>query len=303
MELASCAFGQSSKISYLQMITAVSAVVNGGRLMQPYLVKQIRDVNGKVLSTTRPMVKRQVIRPETSALMRELMEQVVVKGGGKNAAVAGYRIGGKSGTSQKLDSENEKARIASFVGVAPIDDPRLAVLVCLDEPHSWSSAGGSLSAPVVAKVLEESLEYLGYPRAYTPEEAARQLVTIPDLTSRRAEGAKQELKDSGLNARVVGEGERVLSQYPYPGDSLPRGSTVVLYTREQTMNTTLVPDITGLSPEEARQALQNAGLNMRAGGPVDEEGVFAESFRSQIGKKLPAGALVDVDFLTAVEEE
>lgn len=173
VELASCSFGQSSKISYLQMITAVSAVVNGGRLMQPYLVQEIRDVNGNLLRETEPVVKNQVIRPETSDLMREMMEAVVLEGGGKNAYVDGYRIGGKSGTSQKLDSEDEKARIASFVGVAPMDDPQIAVLICLDEPHSWSTAGGSLSAPVVADVLEESLAYLGY----LPQEAEDQTST------------------------------------------------------------------------------------------------------------------------------
>lgn len=162
VELASCSFGQSSKISYLQMITAVCAVVNGGKLMQPYLVQEIRDVNGNVLKEVEPTVKNQVLKPETSETICQMMEAVVLEGGGKNAYVDGYRIGGKSGTSQKLDSEDEKARIASFVGVAPIDDPQIAVLICLDEPHSWSTAGGSLSAPVVADILEESLSYLGY---------------------------------------------------------------------------------------------------------------------------------------------
>lgn len=162
VELASCSFGQSSKISYLQMITAVCAVVNGGRLMQPYLVQEIRDVNGNVLKQVEPTLKNQVLQPETSETICQMMEAVVLEGGGKNAYVDGYRIGGKSGTSQKLDSEDEKARIASFVGVAPIDDPQIAVLICLDEPHSWSTAGGSLSAPVVADILEESLSYLGY---------------------------------------------------------------------------------------------------------------------------------------------
>ena len=162
VELASCSFGQSSKISYLQMITAVCAVVNGGKLMQPYLVREIRDVNGNVLKEVEPTVKNQVLKPETSETICQMMEAVVLEGGGKNAYVDGYRIGGKSGTSQKLDSEDEKARIASFVGVAPIDDPQIAVLICLDEPHSWSTAGGSLSAPVVADILEESLSYLGY---------------------------------------------------------------------------------------------------------------------------------------------
>lgn len=169
VELASCSFGQSSKISYIQMITAVCAVVNGGRLMQPYVVDRIVSPEGRTILQNEPVVKGQVLKEETSVTMRAMMERVVTEGGGHNAYVAGYRIGGKSGTSQKLDSADEKARIASFVAVAPIDDPQVAVLVCLDEPHSWTTAGGSLSAPVCAEVMERTLEYLGVPRAALAE--------------------------------------------------------------------------------------------------------------------------------------
>ena len=168
VELASCAFGQSSKISYLEMAAAVCAVVNGGRLMQPYLVSDILAPDGSVLQHNAQVCKRQVIQPATSAAMREMMEAVVLYGGGRNAQIAGYRVGGKSGTSQKLDSADEKARIASFVAVAPIDDPQFLCLVCLDEPHSWTTAGGSLSAPVCAEVLEQTLVYKGIPRASLP---------------------------------------------------------------------------------------------------------------------------------------
>ena len=164
VELASCSFGQSSKVSYLQMLTAVCAVVNGGELMQPYVVAKITAPDGTVVKEMQPTVKRRVISAETSATMCRLMEGVVTGGTGKQAALAGYRIGGKSGTSQKLDSANEGARIASFVSVAPIDDPKVAVLVCLDEPHSWTTSGGALSGPVCAEVLGKVLPYLGVER-------------------------------------------------------------------------------------------------------------------------------------------
>ena len=164
VELASCSFGQSSKVSYLQMLTAVCAVVNGGELMQPYVVAKITAPDGTVVKEVQPTVKRRVISEETSATMCRLMEGVVTGGTGKQAALAGYRIGGKSGTSQKLDSANEGARIASFVSVAPIDDPKVAVLVCLDEPHSWTTSGGALSGPVCAEVLGKVLPYLGVER-------------------------------------------------------------------------------------------------------------------------------------------
>ena len=181
VELASCAFGQSSKISYLEMAAAVCAVVNGGKLMQPYLVSDILAPDGTVLEHRDPVCKQQVIQPETSAVMREMMEAVVLYGGGRNAQISGYRVGGKSGTSQKLDSADEKARIASFVAVAPIDDPRFLCLVCLDEPHSWTTAGGSLSAPVCAEVLEQTLVSKGIPRAAVPEQPAPTAETAADL--------------------------------------------------------------------------------------------------------------------------
>ena len=183
VELASCAFGQSSKISYLEMASAVCAVVNGGRLMQPYVVSEILDPAGDRIEAVSPVCKRQVLKPETSETMREMMEAVVLYGGGRNAQIAGYRVGGKSGTSQKLDSADEKARIASFVAVAPIDDPQFLCLVCLDEPHSWTTAGGSLSAPVCAEVLEQTLVYRGVPRAAaapSPTDTAETAAELPE---------------------------------------------------------------------------------------------------------------------------
>ena len=161
VELASCAFGQSSKISYLEMAAAVCAVVNGGKLMQPYVVSEILAPDGSTIEQLAPVCKRQVLKAETSQTMREMMEAVVLHGGGRNAQIPGYRVGGKSGTSQKLDSADEKARIASFVAVAPIDDPQFLCLVCLDEPHSLTTSGGALSGPVCAEVLQKALPYLG----------------------------------------------------------------------------------------------------------------------------------------------
>ena len=181
VELASCAFGQSSKISYLEMAAAVCAVVNGGKLMQPYVVSEILAPDGSTIEQLSPVCKRQVLKAETSQTMREMMEAVVLYGGGRNAQIPGYRVGGKSGTSQKLDSADEKARIASFVAVAPIDDPQFLCLVCLDEPHSWTTAGGSLSAPVCAEVLEQTLVYKGVPRAVEPETDTDPAQTAADL--------------------------------------------------------------------------------------------------------------------------
>ena len=148
--------------------------------MQPYLVSDILAPDVSVLQHNQPVCKRQIIQPTTSATMREMMEAVVLHGGGRNAQIPGYRVGGKSGTRQKLDSADEKARIASFVAVAPINDPQFLCLVCLDEPHSWTTAGGSLSAPVCAEVLEQTLVYRGVLRT-TEAPAASTAETAADL--------------------------------------------------------------------------------------------------------------------------
>ena len=230
VELASCSFGQSSKVSYLQMLTAVAAVVNGGRLLQPYVVAEIAAPDGETVYRAEPTVRRQVISAQTSETMRALMEGVVTGGTGKNGAVAGYRVGGKTGTSQKLDSSDPAARIASYVAVAPIDDPQIAVLVCLDEPHSWTTSGGALSGPICALVLAQVLPYLGIEPDYTAEEQEKLFAAVPDVTGWRTDAARQKLAEYGFEAAFVGENERVESQYPAAGVTARRGSAITLDT-------------------------------------------------------------------------
>ena len=282
------------------MANAVATIVNGGKLMQPYLVENIysnQEGEETLVQHNDPVVRRQALSEETSNIMRQLMEQVVLKGGGKNAYVAGYRIGGKSGTSQKLDSEDENARIGSFVGMAPADDPQVVVLVCLDEPHSFSSMGGTISAPVVAEVLEKTLEYLGVPRQYTAEEQQRMETGVPDVSGWEPEAAAQRLAENGLSARVVGSGEEVLSQYPAAGETLPRASTVLLYTEEGAGEMlTVVPALSGQNLADATQTLRQAGLNIRASGPADMEGALAVWQSTEAGGRLPMGSLVQVQF-------
>lgn len=151
----------------------------------------------------------------------------------QNGAVAGYRVGGKTGTSQKLDSENERARIASFVAVAPIENPKLAVLICLDEPHSWTTSGGALSGPVAAEVLQKSLPRLGIQPSYTEAEQAKYFTTVPDVTGWKDPAAAQKLSEYTLTADVLGQGERVVSQYPRAGTTVRRGSAIQLDTTGQ----------------------------------------------------------------------
>lgn len=297
VELASCAFGQSSKITPIQMITAVAAIVNGGRLMQPYIVESAVDAGGREVWRAGPTLRRQVISEETSAQMREMMELVVAGGSGRNAYVAGYRVGGKTGTSQKLDSEDEKARIASFVGVAPIDAPRIAVLIALDEPHSFATGGGALAAPVAARIIDDTLQYLGVPKTYTPEEQQRLETAVPELTGWKTPAAAARLEEEGLAVQVVGEGERVLSQVPQAGHVLPRASTVLLYTEEGGQQKIAeVPALAGRDYAGARQALAAAGLNLDASGALGSPDAVAVEQDIPPGERLPMGSVVRVRF-------
>ena len=295
VELASCSFGQSSKITPIQVVTAISAVVNGGKLMQPYVVEKITDSEGDLVQQMKPVEKRQVITPETSAQMCEIMESVITSGGGKNAYIAGYRVGGKSGTSQKLDSPDEKARVASFVGVAPIDHPRIAVLVVLDEPHSFSTGGGALSAPVVARVIEDTLEYYDTPRQYTEEEQETLIGRLPDTNSQSVESAVQEMEQCGFASKVLGQGDHVVCQYPQADTVLPRGSTVILYTDEQAAQVvTTVPGLVGQSVEKVCTAMTQAGLNVQVQGPADSANAVVVQQSEPAGSILPQGSLVTV---------
>lgn len=297
VELASCAFGQSSKITPIQVITAVSAIVNGGKLMQPYVVEQVVSPQGDVVQQTEPTVKRQVISEEASATMRQLMQSVVQEGGGKNAYVAGYAVGGKSGTSQKLDSEDEKARVASFIGVALIEDPRIAVLIVLDEPHTYTSSGGTLAGPVVARVIEDTLEYYDTPRRYTPAEKERMEASIPDTAGKNTEHAVAQLQENGFAAKVLGGGDSVVEQYPAAGQTMPRGSTVLLYTEEgMELLATQVPATDGQSLTQVQANLQGAGLNLVAVGAVQSEDAVAVSQNLKPGESAAMGTAVTVEF-------
>ena len=297
VELASCAFGQSSKITPIQVITAVSAIVNGGKLMQPYVVEQVVSPQGDVVQQTEPTVKRQVISEEASATMRQLMQSVVLEGGGRNAYVAGYAVGGKSGTSQKLDSEDDKARVASFIGVAPIEDPRIAVLIVLDEPHTYTTSGGTLAGPVVARVIADTLEYYDTPRNYTQAEKERMEAVIPNTTGKNAEHAVAQLQESGFAAKVLGSGDSVVEQYPAAGQTMPRGSTVLLYTEEgMELLATQVPAIDGQSLTQVQASLQQAGLNLQAVGAVQSEAAVAVSQSLPAGESAVMGTAVTVEF-------
>ena len=303
-QLAAASFGQTFNITPIQLITVVSACVNGGRLMQPHLVQSVEDPQGNLVSQTEPQVVRQVVSEETSASVRRILEQVVsdqTEGTGHNAYVAGYRIGGKTGTSTKTTKEisGEKEYIVSFIGFAPADDPEVAILVLLDDPSSESGiyiSGGQMAAPVVGKMMADILPYLGYEPEYTDSELAAADKAVPELTGMSITQAKSALSESGLGCRVIGEGDTVTDQLPRAGAVIAAGSEVLLYAGQNPAPTTeTMPDLRGLSYEAARQRLGELGLYLTAeNGVTDPAAQLVSAQSTAPGEELAHGSVVGV---------
>lgn len=296
VELASCSFGQSNKITPIQMITAIAAAVNGGKVVEPHVVKQILDQDGNVVKTVDTTVKRQAISEETSATMRTVLEQVVKDNG--NAYIPGYRIGGKSGTAQKLDSDDDTAYISSFTAFAPADDPQIAILVIVDTPRDGQIYGSAVATPAVTDILKQTLPYIGVQEKFTEEELSKLEVSLPNLTGNDVLTAKSKLAGIGLDARVVGDGNTVLKQVPARGSSVPSGSKILLYTEDVPEEMTTVPDLTGMSPTQANTELTNRGLNIKFDGGASQQ-AGAKVISQGIAKdtQVPKGTVVSVQCL------
>ncbi len=302
VELASCSFGQSNKITPIQMVTAVCAAVNGGYLVQPHVVSQVVNADGEIVQNIDATPKRQVVSQDVSEALLDILEETVVDGPGNLAYVLGYRVGGKSGTSQKLDkqqTEGNEVYIASFVGVAPADDPQIAVLVVLDEPDSYSYYGGQLAAPVVGSVIADVLPYLGVEASYSQDEMGSVEVGAPYLVDSSVTAAQVSLQKKGLVATVEGEGTHVVAQFPGAGTSLRKGSRVILYTETDDSQTNLVtvPDLMGRTAGVAEQMLVSAGLNFsRSGSYKEASSVVVDAQSIPAGQQVPAGSVVVVNF-------
>lgn len=296
-QVSSSSFGQTFQVSAIQMITGVSAIANGGNLMQPYVVKSMLDEDGNTVFEAEPTVKRSVVSQSTSDAVLAMMEKVVSEGTGKNAYVPGYRVAGKTGTSEKLTVDGEY--IASFVGCAPADDPKIAVLIVIDEPQGYVHGGGAIAAPVAGRVIEETLKYMNIDPVYSAKELAQLNGITPDVNSMTVEKAKATLQNKGFKARIVGDGKTVLSQYPLKGQNIPLDGVVILYTEKDTSNSTsTVPDLRGLSISSANERAVNAGFNIKiSGASLDSEVV---SYRQSIdpGTQAELGATITVYFKT-----
>ena len=303
VDLATSSIGQTFKVTPLQMVTALAAIANGGNLMQPYIVQQVIDSNGNVISNAEPKVKRQVISADTSKRMAAMLENAVAGGAIRNAYVSGYRVAGKTGTSEKTEMKDENDPtgqdvevVASFGGFAPADNPQVAVLVMVDEPNKKS--GGAVAAPVAKKILENILPYLGIEPRYTDKELAELNLTVPRVTSMTTAEAENSLKSKSIKSQVVGSGATVVRQVPEAGTSIPKDGTIWLYTDETPAETTTVPDLREKTVSQVNQSASAAGLNIQLSGITAGDGDPKSVSQSVApGTKVPKGTVVKVEFI------
>ena len=304
--LTSGSFGQTFKITPLQLVRAIASVVNGGYLLEPYIVSEIIDADGNTVMQAEPTVVRQTISQETSDTMRTLIESVVTEGTAKNARVAGFSIGGKTGTSEKIDVFDENGqrvldKIVSFVGIAPMDDPEYIVLVALDTPSRQTGiyiSGGVMAAPTVGAVMADILPYLGVERHFSEEEEQGKEIVLEKYIDLTGKDAESKLKRIGLSAQFVGNGEMVTAQIPEPGQTVPGGSQVLLYLGQSPERETVeVPDFAGMNRQQASDAAGKLGLYILVTGN-DEISMQVTATAQSVpkGTKVPAGTTITLEF-------
>jgi len=302
IDLAVMSFGQTLTVTPIQLVTAVAAVANGGVLMQPHLVKEIRRPDGSLVRSIPPTEVRRVLSPQTAKDLRQAMEQVVVKGTGKAAYLPGYSVAGKTGTAQKVIGRTiaPGKYIASFVGFAPADDPKVAVLVVLDEPVG-NYYGGQIAAPLFASVVEDVLHYLEVPTRELPPPKGSDSsagkkeaeVTVPNIVNLTVEQAQKQLAEQGLGLEVTGDGPVILYQTPAAGSRVKAGTKVVGHRESGKLapDTVTVPDLTGKTIAEAAEILARMGLRLNVKGTG-----LAKTQQPSPGSRVPKGSLIDVTF-------
>ena len=297
LDLACYAFGQNFTVTPLALITAQAACVNGGYLYTPHFAQQITDSDGNVIWQHDDTPVRQVISEETSATVQECLEYVVAKGTGKNGQVAGYRIGGKTGTADKGQTGDV---VVSFLCFAPADDPQIMMLITMDTPSRSTGtyvSGGNMVAPYASHIMEEILPYLGIEPSYSAEELMGVDTTVPNVIGMSVQEAKDRMKERGFTCKVEGDGESITDQTPVGGAIIPGKSTVVLYAGvDKPDKMCTVPSLVGRTASEANTAATNAGLLLRFTGTTSSESntvlVFSQDLEA--GTEVPAGTVITV---------
>lgn len=299
VELSSASFGQTNSLTPIQVCTGLCAIANGGKLLQPYLVSSIADANGKTVKKTQTKEIRQVISADTSEKVRKMMKSVVDNGTGKNGYVAGYSVGGKTGTSTKLgESKNGEGDkyIVSFGAIAPSDDPEIAMLIIVDEPNQ-DLGGGALCAPIAAQVTQEAMNVLGIEPKYNDSEMKDLSKQTPNVVGKSLDEAKKTLEENNLNFVVVGDDSTITRQCPSGADTIPNGGTVYLYTDDSEKQTVNVPNFNGLTVNEAKDLASSSNLNIQiAGNSMSSGTVVAYRQSEETQAKVEKGTVVTVTF-------
>ena len=299
VSLAAYSFGQTFNVTPLELIRAQAATINGGYLYTPYLVEQVLDDEGNILSQHETTAVRQVISEETSAKVRECLEWVVSDGAGRNGQVTGYRIGGKSGTADKTGTKDV---VVSFMCFAPADDPQYIMLLTMDTPSRTTGTavfGGTMVAPVASQIMSEILPLLGVEPDYTAEELVGADTTVPNVVGQTREAAEDRLADLGFTFRTVGDGDTVTDQTPAGGAIVPGNASIILYLGQEKPDTPCtVPNVVGKSASEANKAITNAGLIMKVTGTTTASSgnVYAITQSLPAGTEVAAGTVVTVQF-------
>ena len=297
LDLACYAFGQNFTVTPLALIAAQAACINGGYLHTPYLVERITDSNGNVTYRHDDTPVRQVISEQTSATVRECLEYVVASGTGKNGQVAGYRIGGKTGTADKGQTGDV---VVSFLCFAPADDPQVIMLITMDTPSRATGtyvSGGNMVAPTASTVMAEILPYLGVEPSYSAEELLGMDTTVPNVIGSTVEQAKEKLKERALSYKIVGDGETITDQTPAGGAIIPGKSSVILYAgEEKSTDKCVVPHLIGKTPSEANTTATAAGLLIRFSGTTGSESSSVRVLSQSIdeGTEVEAGTVITV---------
>lgn len=313
--LISASFGQTFRITPIQLVRAVAAIVNGGYLLEPHVVSTVLDADGNVVRKNERTVLRQVISEETSATMREFMEFVVTDGTASNAYTPGYRVGGKTGTSEKIDEYDENGKpvddkIVSFIGVAPINDPQYVVLVALDTPeyvagtsytpHNQYISGGLMGAPTVRDIFSDILPYLGVEPDYSSDDIRGVNITLPDVIGKTESEAAEVLSAKSITYRTVGNGSVVTDQLPSAGQEVPGHSEIVLYMGEEKVTEkTTVPNFIGYGVADVNWLANQYGLYIQAKG-TDRTDVYVSAAYQDIpeGTEVDKWTTITVEFTT-----
>ena len=298
VDIARVGFGQSVSVSPVQLLTACAAAVNGGELLTPHIVKEILTADGEVVESYGKQVRGNPISEETSAIMRQLLENAVENGGGRNAYIPGYRVGGKTGTAQKYvnGKVSSDVHVCSFLGFAPMDDPEIGLLLIVDEPSVRPDYGSTVAAPFARQILEETLKYMGVEPEYEEDEEALvgSTASVPNVMGYSVEEASSTMSSAGLRVMVDGIGDTIADQLPAAGAQVPAGSLVVLYTEyvePQDDGLVEVPDLTGMSMVPANRTLRSVGLVMKIKG----SGVCVDQ-SPKAGERVSPGTEVRVTF-------